>query len=224
MKLRQSLRRWHIWLGWIVGLPLLLWTATGLFMTLSPIETVRGEHLVGEAPALSVAAPPVPPAIGPRPVASLALEPRPGGARWIVKYRDGGARLADPATGRLLPPPTAAEARAIVEQLYTGRAKIAAVDRTSAGAPPIELRRKLDTWRVSLDDGTRFYLDARTGEVLARRTRLWRIYDFMWGLHILDPGGREDFNHFWVIGLALVSLVSILMALVLLPTSLRRVK
>ncbi len=224
MRTRNLLRRWHIWLGWVVAVPMLLWTATGLFMAVAPIETVRGEHLVGEPPVLTVGAPPVAPAIGPRLVSSLTLEPRPGGARWIVKYKDGGARLADPATGRLLPPLTAGDARAIVEERYVGTARIAAVDRTAADAPPIDLRRDVDAWRVSFDDGTRFYLDARTGEILARRTRLWRAYDFMWGLHILDPGGRTDFNHGWLIGFALVSLVSILMAIVLLPMARRKHK
>lgn len=224
MRTRNLLRRWHIWLGWIVGVPMLLWTASGLFMAAAPIETVRGEHLVGEPPVLSVPAPPVAPAIGPRPVTSLSLEPRPGGARWIVKYKDGGARLADPATGRLLPPLTAADARAIVEDRYVGTARVAAVDRTAAASPPIDLRRDIDTWRVTFDDGTRIYVDARTGEILARRTRLWRVYDFMWGLHILDPGGRTDFNHGWLIGFAFVSLLSVLMAILLLPMTRRKHK
>lgn len=222
MRLRGTLRRWHVWLGWIVGLPLLLWTATGLFMATFPIERVRGEHLIGEPPALSLAAPPVVPAVGARPLASISLEPRSGGARWIIRYKDGGARLADPATGRLLPPLSPADARAIVEARYTGSAKVASVERTSADSPPIELRRKVPAWRVIFDDGARFYVHAETGEILARRTALWRVYDFMWGLHILDPGGREDTDSWWLFGFALVSLASLLMAIVLLPMTIRR--
>ena len=34
--------RWHIWLGWVVGLPVLMWTVTGLFMVARPIDEVRG--------------------------------------------------------------------------------------------------------------------------------------------------------------------------------------
>jgi hypothetical protein len=222
VRVRETLRRWHVWLGWIVGLPLLLWTATGLFMATFPIERVRGEHLIGDPPALTLAAPPIVPAVGARPLASIILEPRPGGARWIVRYKDGGGRLADPATGRLLPPLSAADARAIVEARYTGSARIAAVERTSADAPPIELRRKVPAWRVVYDDGARFYVHAQTGEILARRTALWRVYDFMWGLHILDLGGREDTDNAWLFGFALISLASVLMALVLLPMTLRR--
>ena len=36
--------RWHIWLGWLVGVPLLLWTLSGVAMVARPIEEVRGEQ------------------------------------------------------------------------------------------------------------------------------------------------------------------------------------
>lgn len=221
-KFRQRLRRWHIWLGWIVGLPVLFWTLSGLIMVARPIETVRGEGLIAEAPALPPGLAAVPPAIGPRPVASLRLEPRPDGPRWLVRYADGGARLADARTGRLLPPPTAAEAARIVETRYTGRARIAAVDRTAADAPPLDFRRKVAAWRVTMNDGTRFYLDAATGEILARRTSWWRFYDLMWGLHIMDLNTREDAHNPLVIGFAIVALVTTLLALVMLPLTLKK--
>lgn len=43
--LMLTLAKWHIWLGWLVGVPIVLWLATGLFMTLRPIDEVRGDHL-----------------------------------------------------------------------------------------------------------------------------------------------------------------------------------
>ena len=33
------------------------------------------------------------------------------------------------------------------------------------------------------------------GELLARRTDRWRIFDFLWMLHIMDFDTRDDFNH-----------------------------
>ena len=30
MGIRRQLRRWHIWLGWIVGIPFLVWTVSGV--------------------------------------------------------------------------------------------------------------------------------------------------------------------------------------------------
>jgi uncharacterized iron-regulated membrane protein len=222
MKARQQLRRWHIWLGWIVGLPFLAWTVSGLVMVARPIETVRGEGLLAEAPALPTGLIPAPPAIGPRPVASLRLEARLDGPKWLIRYADGASRLADAHTGRLLPPLAAADAARIVEARYTGAARIASVERTPAEAPPLDLRRKVAAWRVTMSDGTRFYLDAATGEILARRTRWWRFYDWMWGLHIMDLKTREDSHNPLVIGFATVALATVLLALVLLPLTLRR--
>ncbi len=222
LRIRQRLRRWHIWLGWVVGLPILAWMVSGLVMVARPIETVRGEGLIAEAPALPAGLAAVPPAIGPRPLASLRLEAGPDGPRWLLKYADGGTRLADALTGRLLPPLAAADAARIVEARYTGKARISAVDRTSAEAPPLDLRRKVAAWRVTMSDGTRFYLDAATGEILARRTRWWRFYDFMWGLHIMDLKTREDAHNPWLIGFGLAALVTTLLALAMLPLTLKR--
>jgi hypothetical protein len=219
---RPSLRRFHIWLGWIVGLPFLAWTVSGLVMVARPIETVRGEDLLREAPALAGSKAVVPPAIGPRPVASLALEQRHDGARWIVRYADGGKRLADAVTGRLLPPLTAPQAGAAIASRYSGKARIKAVERIAADKPPIDLRRNLDSWRVTMDDGTRFYVDAATGEIVARRTRWWRIYDFMWVLHIMDLKTREDTSNPLVIGFGILALLSTIVALVLLPMTVRK--
>ena len=221
MKARQRLRRWHVWAGWIVGLPFLAWTVSGLVMVAKPIEEVRGEDLLRPLPPIAPGGL-VAPTIGPRPVASLAIEQRREGPRWIVKYEDGGSRLADAATGRLLPALTARDAAAIVEARYTGKARIAAVDRTAADKPPLELRREVDAWRVSMSDGTRFYLNAATGEILARRTSWWRFYDFMWGLHIMDLETREDMHNPLVIGFGLAAAVTTLLALVLLPLTIRR--
>jgi hypothetical protein len=44
----------------------------------------------------------------------------------------------------------------------------------------------------------------------------------MWGLHIMDPAGREDTHNPWIIGFALVSMVTVILAIVLLPMTLRR--
>jgi hypothetical protein len=221
-KIRRGLRRWHIWLGWAVGLPFLAWTVSGLVMVARPIETVRGEGLIAEAPALPAGLAPVAPAIGPRPIASLRLESGPDGPRWLLKYSDGGARLADATTGRLLPPLGAADAARIVEARYTGKARVAAVDRTSAQAPPLDLRRKVAAWRVTMSDGTRFYLDHWTGEMLARRTRWWRFYDLMWGIHIMDLKTREDAHNPLLIGFGIVALATTLLALAMLPLTLKR--
>jgi uncharacterized iron-regulated membrane protein len=222
MKVRGPLRRIHIWLGWIVGLPFLMWTVTGLVMVSRPIELVRGEGLIREAAPLAPAGLLVPPPVGPRAIQGLALEQRSGRPVWLVRFADGAARLADPATGRYLPPVTAAQASEIIRARYTGAARVVAVTRTASDDPPLELRREVAAWQVRMSDGTHFYLDAATGEILARRTPFWRLYDLMWGLHIMDLKTREDTSNPLVLGFAGIALLATIPALVLLPMTVRR--
>ena len=220
--MRSRLRRWHVWLGWLVGLPFLFWTLSGLVMVAKPIEEVRGEHLISKPKPISVGGPLQAPDVQGREVVAITLEPRADGPRWEIDFADGKSRLADPATGRLLPRLGAADAAKELMARYTGTAKVAEVSRVDADAPPLELRRAMDGWRVRMTDDTHFYIDGGSGEIVARRTSWWRIYDFMWGLHIMDLQGREDTNNPWVVSLGALSLGMVLLALTLLPMTIRR--
>ena len=221
---RSRLRRWHIWLGWIVGLPFFVWTVSGLVMVWKPIEEVRGTDLLREAAPMRFDDPVVPPALAGVAFSSLSLEQRAVGPRWVVTLTDGTTRLANPESGVLLPPLSAADATREVGARYTGDAKVRAVTRTSADDPPLDLRLPIAAWRVAMDDGTHFYVDASSGEVVARRTAWWRFYDFMWGLHIMDPQTREDTHNPWVIGSGIAALLTTLLALAMLPLTIRRRK
>ncbi len=224
MNFRAKLRRWHMWLGWLIGVPILFWTVSGFVMVARPIEEVRGTALLRDPAPLVLAAPAVAPSLAGMPVSSLTLEPRAAGPRWVIALagEPERSRLADPATGRLLGPLGAAEAQREVTSRYTGQARVAAVNRVDPAHPPIELRRPLDGWQVRMDDGTNFYVDAGSGEVVARRTRFWRFYDFMWGLHIMDLQGRKQTHNPWIVTFSLLAVVMTLMALVLLPLATRK--
>ena len=208
-----------MWLGWLIGLPMLFWTVSGLVMVARPIEEVRGTALLRDLAPISLAAPAVVPRLDGRGVASLTLEPRAAGPRWIIRF-DGdlpASRLADPATGRLLAPLGAAEAVREVSARYTGNAKVERVTRVDPRVKLTELNSKLDGWRVAMNDGTHFYVDGGSGEIVARRTRVWRIHDWMWGLHIMDLQGRSATHNPWVVTFSLLAVIMVLLALVLLP-------
>jgi len=219
---RSRLRRWHVWLGWIVGLPILLWVVTGLAMVAKPIEEVRGEALLSDPRPMRMALPPIPPAVGGVQLKSLSLEQRAAGPRWVVTLPDGTTRLADPDSGALMPTLSAADAVREVTARYTGNAKVQSATRTDPKKPPIELRRPIAAWQVTMDDGTHFYVDAGSGAIVARRTGWWRFYDLMWGVHIMDLKTREDAHNPLTIGFAIAALAMCVLALVLLPMTIRR--
>lgn len=213
-RLMHRLARWHVWLGWLVGVPILMWTVTGLVMVARPIEVVRGEHL--RAPA----APVDPSGLAlPRvsaPVDRIELVAQPRGPAWIVTAAGGGRSRYSASTGRLLPPLTPAEAVRIADSAYAGKAKFLQIAHFPADRAPLDLRRPVASWQVLYADGTRLYLEAASGEVLAVRTRWWRVFDLMWGLHIMDLEAREDTHHPVLIGFAALAVVGTLIGCVLL--------
>ncbi|MEQ1498695.1 MAG: PepSY domain-containing protein [Novosphingobium sp.] len=196
----QNLARWHIWLGWLVAIPLLLWIISGVFMTLRPIEDVRGGDLRREPAPF---APQV--LIAPRldaPATRVMLVPQGPRAVWAVTGADKVQSRYSADSGTLLGPVGVTEARVLAELAYAGSARLTAIRRFTADQAPLDLRRPRPSWQAAFEDGTHIYIDAETGEVLALRTKWWRAYDFMWGLHIMDPAGREDTSHplLWLLG------------------------
>lgn len=219
---RRSWRGWfyfaHLWLGVIVAVQLLLWTVSGLVMTAWPIETIRGAPLRREvaAPDLRSVAPllPLAPllAASAQPVDSATLisllgapvyRLQAGKRVWLIDARSGAPRAV-----------TAADALALAQAgtTLTGPATVTPLDPAN---PPLELRRDVPGWRVAFADGTRVYIGA-DGAILAVRTGLWRFYDFFWGLHILDPVGREDSHHPLLIGSAVLATASVVSGIVLI--------
>ena len=217
---RTSLRKYHIWLGWLIGVPMLFWTLSGVVMVWKPIAEVRGSTLLADPVPIALATSAIAPVI-PGQFTALTLEPRADGPRWVVKSA-GGSRLADPATGRFLPALTAADAAREVRARYRGSATIASVTRTDAAHAPLDLRRDIASWQVTMSDGTHFYVDAGSGAIVATRTRFWRFYDWMWGLHIMDLQGRENTHNPWIVGFGILTLVTTVLALALLPLTGRR--
>jgi hypothetical protein len=202
----------------------LLWVVSGLIMVARPIEEVRGAGLLRDPQPIRLVGPPISPLVAGVPLSSLTLEERAAGPRWVIKLPDGKTRIADPTTGLLLPALSASDATREVEARYTGKAKVQSVTRTSADNPPLDLRRPIDAWKIEMDDGTRFYVDSSTGQIAATRTRWWRFYDLMWGLHIMDPQTREDTHNPFVIGFGIIALAMAVLGTIVLPMTIRRRK
>lgn len=219
----KNFYKWHIWLGWLIGVPVILWTASGLLMVSQPIEQVRGNHLRSEQPALDPIVP-VAPILQGRQAKTLTLQQNAQGPFWVISYADGGKRRADAITGQLLPALTAAEASALASAARSDQAAVQSVINFPADKSPLDLRRDRPSWQIVFEDEARFYIDADTGELLAVRTEFWRVFDFMWGLHIMDLQTREDSSHPILIGSAAIALFGSLLGFVMLFTRRSRLK
>jgi hypothetical protein len=190
----QQFAKWHIWLGWLVGFPILMWTISGLVMVARPIDEVRGEHLRAEPPVIETAEL-VFPAERIGPAGSVSLIAQVDGPAWIVVEPDGGRYRYSARDGRLIPPLIEDEARRIAEAAYAGEGTLESVTYFPEDVSPADLRAPFAAWQAHYSDGTNLYMRAATGEVAAVRSGWWRVYDFMWGLHIMDLQTREDTSH-----------------------------
>jgi hypothetical protein len=129
------------------------------------------------------------------PVEAIELASQPRGPVWIVTAAGGGRYRYSARAGGVIQPVTAAEARRIAVAAYAGEAPLAAVAYFPADEAPLDLRLSVASWQARFADGTHVYIEDATGQVLAVRTSWWRVYDFMWGLHIMDLETREDTHH-----------------------------
>lgn len=222
MRIAQVASFLHKWLALIIGIQIFVWIATGLFFTVVPIEQVRSEHRLRELAPLTlttedIAA--VPPALangGTRPI-RLTLENRPEGARIVADYADGSAALFDGRTGAQLSPLSEETALAIARARINTSAPVRAA--TLVTAESTEYRGALPAWRIEFNETQKLavYVAANTGQVTARRSELWRVYDTLWALHIMDYRDHENFNHLPIIIVSLLALFSTIAGIMLIP-------
>lgn len=221
----RQFARWHIRLGWLVAVPLLLWTASGLVMVARPIEEVRGDHL-----RLPVAELPLPqdtriaislPAEGTRPVRSVITRVEGGETITRIAYMDGTSERFR-ADGSAMGPLSEIEARMIVARGIRGGDQVTEATRFEAQDVPLDYRRPEAVWQIVLDDGTHVYVGVDTGEIEAVRTRWWRVFDVMWGLHIMDLQTREDTHHPVLVASAALALAGTVLGTALLFRRRRR--
>jgi uncharacterized iron-regulated membrane protein len=217
----------HKWLGLVVGLQVLGWVLGGLIMTAIPIERVRSEHHYDGYQSMLLPASGVlehqaaATAAGVETV-EATLKTTLRGTVWVLKDPEGKTHVVDAGTGRRMPPLTDREARQLAGAVYKGEGRPVAV--RSYREAPQEAGKTGALWRVDFNDAERtaFYLSPETGEVVSKRSNVWRVYDFFWRIHILDFKTGDNFNHPLIIGAAAVSLPMTIAGLVLLWIRLSR--
>ena len=208
--------RWHILLGWLVGFPTLMWMVTGLYMAAKPIEEVRGNHLRVEQAVQPLVLPGSALANAEFPIREMRAVMQDGRAVAILTGMDGGTRRFDMQSGAALPALSANDARLIVAEQIKGGDKIRSVTAFVADNVPFDFRRPMPVWQVALEDGAHIYVGRDTGQIEAVRTRWWRGFDFMWGLHIMDLRTREDTSHPILILFAALGVIGALLGCILM--------
>jgi uncharacterized iron-regulated membrane protein len=215
----------HKWLALVMAIQILFWFVSGLFFAVFPIERVRSEHMRVEQRAR-----PVPfdaaadgllrlgsAGVGGEKIELRMLLDRPVA---LVTPHEGRPQLYDLVTAQRVSPLSMNAASRIAEADHVGDLRATRIERVTENSP--EYRGPLPAWRVDFEDGANrsLYVAADTGAVTARRSTLWRVYDFLWSLHIMDWRDHENFNSPLLIIATALGLIVIVTGIVMFPARL----
>jgi hypothetical protein len=206
-------RKAHKWIALILGIQLLLWALSGFYMVAVNIEIIHGDMLVKNMSrnidtdiSLILSMDQV---VQRHPDAhDITLKALINKPVYLVEGA-GGALLIEASTGKQLSPLDEETAVQVARNHYSGDGEISRVE-SIASDPPGEIRfMPLPVWRVDFDDawGSSFYIDPRSGRLSSRRHTMWRVFDFLWMLHIMDYDEREDINNNLLSTFAIVGVV-----------------
>lgn len=217
MKTSRLAQKLHKWLGLLVGVQLVIWTISGFYMVVIDIDIIHGDHLVQPTAELSAEnlrefSTRLPQLVQTYPGAqTLSLISLAG--RAVVKVTSQNRTLLlDPITGEPIAPIDSNRINQLAMTYYAANGVIEKATLIESN-PPREIgARPLPLWRVDFDDiwGTTLYISPTSGALATRRHTLWRVFDFVWMLHIMDYDEREDVNN------TLLRLVSFLAFLLVL--------
>ncbi len=216
----------HRWLGLFASIQLLLWTLSGLFFTIPDIKDVRGDQYrvwetTNEAQrldhenlfAMSTLLKNLD--INKEQDYTILLKRR--ADTWVYQVKSSNQiSNYDAISGERLFFITPDEASLIVSrETNLLPKKVELINDRESGS---EYRgRDLPLYRVFVEKPQKgmVYVDPNTGEIAAIRTRLWRTFDFLWSLHIMDYKERDDFSHWLIRIFAFIGLMTIVSGMLL---------
>jgi hypothetical protein len=227
--------RVHRWLGWLVGVQVLIWVTGGVVFSLLPFQswvkggdTVKPPTVVLPADWADRVAPTLQAAARQGRVSAIAAVATPQGPALRISYAEGHGPVIVPADGSTWAPPDEAALRRFATGLYRGQAALTTLERVAEVPPKLgivsETGGRGDVWRAQFDDAlaTRIYLSGRTGEFVTSRNDAWVWYDFFWRLHIMDYAEGEDFNGTLLRGASIVAWGLVIAGAVLAVLAIRR--
>ncbi len=206
-KLIQLTRKWHRYLGVVLGIQFLLWTIGGLYFSWTTIKEIRGDHLKNETPYIPRDFAYVSPEVfltsllnENDALISLELTSILEKPVYRIQFLSDGKKkvvLINAKNGKLRNPLNKEEAINVAENKLNVSAKINTIEYITETGNHHEYRgRPLPAYAITFDEpaNTTVYVSKEYGNVQTLRNNQWRIFDFLWMLHTMDYQERDNFN------------------------------
>ena len=204
--MKLSIRNIHKYLSFFISLQLLLWTVSGIYFSFNKIELVRGEQY--RLPSSF----------------SLNLDQLKGDHENISNFdvvnrvdqqiliiSDPSGRKYLDTNGNPVSMLTLDQAKLTVKENSTlNPIDVFLIDQDRNGS---EYRgRELPLYQVlSLNKDKKsinVYVNPYSGKIVAIRSLQWKIWDLMWGFHIMDWQTRDNINNFLLKVFSILALIS----------------
>ena len=210
---KVALRNIHRYLSLFISIQFLLWTISGVFFSFNKIEEVRGEQYLLESKEKDFS------------INSPININSSGGIKFFYRLDDlvyevnlGGSSYVYYQDGNPIAKLSFSEAKEII-QTKTNLTPIS-VGEISKNERGSEYRgRPLPLFKVeSLNKDEKVinvYLDPYSGQIRAIRSTQWRMWDFLWGLHIMDWTDRDNFNNNFIKFFSVLAFISALSGILL---------
>ena len=185
------IRSFHKYLSLFISIQLLLWTVSGIYFAFNKIELIRGEQYLVEHKINELDLKEINNTFNTR---NLNIFKRLDG--WIIRVEEENGVSYQDLNGATLKYLTHEQAKQVVE-IQTPLTPLKATLITSSTKGSEYRGRDLPLFKVTTlsKEKINVYVDALSGQVKAIRSDSWRMWDFLWGLHIMDYRERENINN-----------------------------
>ena len=204
--MRNIVRNTHKYLSFFISLQLFLWTISGIYFAFNKIELVRGEQyrLTESFPVNFNEV-----NFSRSDVYQIKAIKRLDEIIFVVNASKGTEYL------NALGTPVSKLSKSEVFEIVSSSSTLVPIDleEISESSKGSEFRgRDLPLYKVtSLNDKDKkinLYLNVFSGEITAVRSLQWRIWDLMWGFHIMDWQTRDKINNIFLQIFSILALVS----------------
>jgi len=211
--MKLIVRNTHKYLSFFISIQLLLWTISGIYFAFNKIENVRGEQYRLQSPSnhsfknieFEI------------PEATSAVVKKRLDKIIIAASTNAGMRYFDEA-GDPLKKISSDEAKQIVaKNTLLNPIAVEEINESKKGS---EYRgRQLPIYKVIArnvnDKEVNAYLNIFSGDIVAIRSAQWRIWDLMWGFHIMDWQERDNIDNLLLKIFSILALISSLSGILL---------
>jgi hypothetical protein len=236
LKFHRFIRKAHKWLGLVLGIQILFWIAGGVIMSAIPLEKVHGKHLatktlpsqfdnndytfsveslIARVQTINSSA---------SSIKHLAYTQFAGQPAYSIET-NAKQHMFHAKTGERFEHLTENQVVELAYQHYLGDAELEKVILLERS--PAEASRAIGSvWQVRFNDtwSTTLYFSPTSAELVSIRSDIWRLFDFVWMLHIMDYDEREDFNNPLLISFSISALLFTMTGFLLLFRSFVRRK